>query len=146
MTPADIIAEARSWIGTPFHWQAATKGAGCDCRGLVYGVARALDLPESRSLYAGISDYSEKVPVRLLKAGLAATLQQVTEPKPGDVLLMTAGGKPQHLGIFTGSGVVHCWGRGAKGVGQQVMEHPAPVAFRAWPLDSVWRFASVGEG
>jgi cell wall-associated NlpC family hydrolase len=146
MTPADVIAEARSWIGTPFHWQASAKRVGCDCKGLVAGVARELGLPEARSLYAGISDYSEKVPVALLKAGLAATLQQVGEPKPGDVLLMQIARKPQHLGIYTGTGVIHCWGRGAKGVGQKVIEHPAKSALRAWPLDSVWRFRSLEGG
>lgn len=38
MTPADIVAAARSWLGTPYHHQAAVKGAGCDCLGLVRGV------------------------------------------------------------------------------------------------------------
>jgi NlpC/P60 family putative phage cell wall peptidase len=37
-----IIAEARSWIGTPYHHQAALKGVGCDCLGLVRGVWRAV--------------------------------------------------------------------------------------------------------
>jgi NlpC/P60 family putative phage cell wall peptidase len=36
-----IIAEARAWIGTPYHHQAARKGVGCDCLGLVRGVWRA---------------------------------------------------------------------------------------------------------
>lgn len=33
-----IVAIARSWIGTPYHHQAAVKGVGCDCIGLVRGV------------------------------------------------------------------------------------------------------------
>ena len=37
-----IIAEARAWIGTPYHHQAAVKGVGCDCLGLVRGVWRAV--------------------------------------------------------------------------------------------------------
>lgn len=37
-----IIAEARSWIGTPYHHQAALRGVGCDCLGLVRGVWRAV--------------------------------------------------------------------------------------------------------
>ena len=37
-----IIVEARSWIGTPYHHQAAFKGVGCDCLGLVRGVWRAV--------------------------------------------------------------------------------------------------------
>ena len=41
---AHIIAQAREWLGTPFHHQARVKGVGADCAGLVIGVARALDI------------------------------------------------------------------------------------------------------
>ncbi len=41
-TRAAVVAEARRWIGTPYHHQAAVRGAGCDCLGLVRGVYRAL--------------------------------------------------------------------------------------------------------
>ena len=37
----DILAEAASWIGTPYLHQASVKGAGCDCLGLVRGIWRA---------------------------------------------------------------------------------------------------------
>jgi NlpC/P60 family putative phage cell wall peptidase len=39
---ADIVAEARSWIGTPYRHQASLKGVGADCLGLLRGVWRAL--------------------------------------------------------------------------------------------------------
>ena len=42
MRRADIIAEARSWLGTPYHHQASVKGVGCDCLGLVRGVYAAV--------------------------------------------------------------------------------------------------------
>ena len=42
ITPKIVIAEARSWIGTPYRHQASLKGVGCDCLGLVRGVWRAL--------------------------------------------------------------------------------------------------------
>jgi NlpC/P60 family putative phage cell wall peptidase len=42
LTRAQIIAEARSWIGTPYRHQASLKGVGCDCLGLVRGVWREL--------------------------------------------------------------------------------------------------------
>jgi cell wall-associated NlpC family hydrolase len=28
---AEVVAEARSWLGTPFHHQGRVKGAGVDC-------------------------------------------------------------------------------------------------------------------
>ncbi len=40
-----IVSEARSWLGTPFKHQGRVKGVGCDCIGLIAGVARALKLP-----------------------------------------------------------------------------------------------------
>ena len=39
---AAVVAEARSWLGTPYHHQGALAGAGCDCLGLVRGVWRDL--------------------------------------------------------------------------------------------------------
>lgn len=44
-------------------------------------------------------DYSHKVPVERLKAGLARLFNRVTDRQPGDVLLLNVGGKPQHLAI-----------------------------------------------
>lgn len=40
ITAADIVVEARSWIGTPYAHGAALKGTGCDCLGLVRGIWR----------------------------------------------------------------------------------------------------------
>lgn len=39
---AAIIAEALTWLGTPYRHQGARKGVGCDCLGLVRGVWRAV--------------------------------------------------------------------------------------------------------
>lgn len=49
-----IVAEARSWIGTPYRHQASLKGVGCDCLGLIRGVWRAVvgEEPERAPPYA----------------------------------------------------------------------------------------------
>lgn len=36
-----ILQEALGWQGTPYQHQAALKGVGCDCLGLIRGVYRA---------------------------------------------------------------------------------------------------------
>ncbi len=138
-TGADVVAEALTWLRTPFAWQASLKGVGADCKGLVWGVARELGLPEAASLYAGMSDYGARVPIERLKAGLAATLTRVPSPALGDVLLMKVAGRAQHLAIFAGGDVVHTYSTGPR----QVIATPSAVALRAWPLDSVWRFPSL---
>jgi NlpC/P60 family putative phage cell wall peptidase len=38
------ITYARQWLGTPFLAGASVKGVGCDCAGLIEGIARALDI------------------------------------------------------------------------------------------------------
>ena len=38
----DVVEAARRYLGTPYHHQAALRGAGCDCLGLVRGVWRDL--------------------------------------------------------------------------------------------------------
>ena len=56
---AEVIAEARDWIGTPYRHQGRRKGVGCDCLGLLIGVSRAIygQEPESPGPYA--ADWAE---------------------------------------------------------------------------------------
>lgn len=42
MDDGKVVAEALSWVGTPYRHQASAKGMGCDCLGLVRGVWGAL--------------------------------------------------------------------------------------------------------
>ena len=43
MLPGEVVVPvARAWIGTPYHHQAATRGAGADCLGLIRGLFREL--------------------------------------------------------------------------------------------------------
>ena len=59
LTRADIIVEARAWIGTPYRHQASLKGVGCDCLGLVRGVWRELIGDEPQSAPAYSRDWAE---------------------------------------------------------------------------------------
>ena len=43
-TRLEVAAEARRWLATPFAHQGRTRGLGCDCGGLVGGVAVALGI------------------------------------------------------------------------------------------------------
>jgi NlpC/P60 family putative phage cell wall peptidase len=85
-----IVAEARSWIGTPYRHQASLKGVGCDCLGLVRGVWRAVlgDEPEAAPAYS--PDWAEAGGTETLVAAAArhlvpVPLEAIAE---GDVLLL----------------------------------------------------------
>lgn len=100
MVSADmIVAEARSWVGTPFRHQQRAKGHGVDCIGLVVGVARALGLPlQDRTDYARMPDGVT------LGAELARQFDAVAEAdmRPGDVLLFAMSKLPRHVAIYVG--------------------------------------------
>lgn len=135
---SDIVAVARGWVNTPFVWQASVRGVGCDCRGLISGVARDLGLPEADTFYARTADYA-KVDTALLKAGLRAVFDPATVEQPGDVLLLRVGDKAQHLAIYAGSGrMIHTYGKGPS----KVIEVPMGRVWRD-AIDSVWTWRGI---
>jgi NlpC/P60 family putative phage cell wall peptidase len=89
LTRSAIVAEARSWIGTPYRHQASLKGVGCDCLGLVRGVWRALigDEPERAPPYA--PDWAEALGRETLAEAAARHLVAIAPEAAGegDVLL-----------------------------------------------------------
>lgn len=98
-----IVAAARGWIGTAYVHQAACKGAGCDCLGLVRGIWREIYGQEPEQVPAYSLDWSEpQSEERLWQAALrhlqAKPLDQVAI---GDVILfrMRAGAVAKHLGV-----------------------------------------------
>jgi NlpC/P60 family putative phage cell wall peptidase len=88
-TRADIVAEARAWIGTPYRHQASLKGIGCDCLGLVRGVWRAVlgDEPQAAPAYS--RDWAEASGAETLAAAARTHLIEIDAAQflPGDVLL-----------------------------------------------------------
>jgi NlpC/P60 family putative phage cell wall peptidase len=55
----DIVALARTWIGTPYHHQASAIGAGADCIGLIRGIYRQLYGREAQPVPAYSRDWAE---------------------------------------------------------------------------------------
>ncbi len=82
------VAEALTWIATPYRHQASLKGVGCDCIGLVRGVWRALS-GEDVGLPAYTPDWAEVGEREALLEGLAARFESVelAAAEPGDVLV-----------------------------------------------------------
>ena len=88
-TRADIVAQARSWIGTPYRHQASLKGVGCDCLGLVRGVWRELIGTEPERAPPYTPDWAEASGAESLAQAAARHLILVTPADfaPGDVVL-----------------------------------------------------------
>lgn len=141
ITPTFIIAEARSWIGTPYRHQASLKGVGCDCLGLVRGVWRALygDEPERMPAYS--RDWAEaSLRETLAEAGVRHLVPVAREAmQAGDVMLFRwrAGFIAKHAAIVTpDASMVHAHDGAAV----------AEVAFAPWwqrRLAYVFRFPGV---
>ena len=141
----DIVAEARSWLGTPYVHQQAAKGAGCDCLGLVRGVWRGVigDEPERPPAYS--MDWSEPQGEERL---WAAALRHL-HPKPpgaaaiGDVVLfrMRDGAVAKHLGVQSETGpcaaFIHAYS--GHGVVESALSGP-------WARRIVARFEFPTEG
>lgn len=106
----DIVAETRSWIGTPYRHQASVKGVGCDCLGLVRGVWRSVvgAEPERAPPYA--PDWAEATGVESLADAAARHLCAVPcdECAPGDVVLFRwrKNLPAKHAAIITAPGVM----------------------------------------
>lgn len=101
----DIIAAARGWLGTPYRHQASTRGAGCDCLGLLRGVWRELNGPEPVTLPPYRADMRDRMNAGALKGAADAWLLPGGDvPEAGDVILfrLYANLPPKHCGIMTG--------------------------------------------
>lgn len=112
---SQVVAEARRWIGTPYHHHGRVLGVGVDCAQILCAVyeacglvdhidpgnyARDWHLHRSEELYLGW----------LMKAGAT----EVASPQPGDVAVFRFGRTWSHGGILIDADqVVHAYiGRG----------------------------------
>lgn len=142
MKRAEIVEEARSWIGTPYEHMGRTKGIGVDCSQHVIAVAIALGyLPEDFQL----PRHAPRPHPRIFDR-LRAYLKEVAvaEAKPGDVLVLCFDLKkriPQHMGFKTDVGICHLSPLTDLA---RVVEHHID----AWVTErivSVWRFSGVED-
>jgi NlpC/P60 family putative phage cell wall peptidase len=103
-----LVAEARAWLGTPYRHQAALRGVGCDCLGLVRGVWRGVygDEPEPAPAYT--ADWAEASGRETMAESAARHMARLAQPDmlPGDLLLFRwrATLPAKHAGILAAPG------------------------------------------
>ncbi len=102
MRRGEIVAAARGWLGTPYRHQAATRGAGCDCLGLLRGVWRELYGGEPLAVPPYRADWRDAAHRETLRQAADRLLWPADGSlQAGQVLLFRLGRSPvpRHCGI-----------------------------------------------
>ena len=128
-----VVAIARSWIGTPYVHQASVRAAGTDCLGLIRGIWREVYGAEPETVPPYSADWGEMGRDEVLMQGAMRHLVAVPRnapEEPGQVLLfrMREGAIAKHLGLLVQLGerpsFVHAYDR------HGVIETPYGAAWR----------------
>jgi NlpC/P60 family putative phage cell wall peptidase len=136
-TRAEIVTEARAWLGTRFHHQGSKKNVGCDCIGLIRGVGIAcgiypadfVTLPEVAQFHGyGLRPSNGQLEKGCEMFAMPIALDDATA---GDFVLMAFEREPCHLAIlgdYHGGGLslIHAYA----GV-RKVIEHVLSDDWRA---------------
>lgn len=120
-----LIACARAFLGVRFVHQGRNR-QGLDCLGLLIASAAAAGIRLQGQCPMAFDErqYSLRPDTELLQLKLAGCLQQVNDPRVGDVVLFSILGRPQHLALVSdypaanALGIIHAYAPA-----RQVVEH-----------------------
>jgi len=139
-TRAEIIAEARTWIGTPWQHQGRLKGIAADCAGVVIGVGKACGcIPDDgsgdRTDYGMLAD-----PIRMRTVlDMLFDKIPIIDMRPGDIPWMRGGIHPQHIGVYTERNtLIHA-------VNNRRVEELPVDEFRKGKLVGLYRYRGIEE-
>jgi cell wall-associated NlpC family hydrolase len=136
---AQVVSEARGWLGVPFRHQGRTR-AGLDCVGLLVVVGRALGLPAY-----DVTGYTRRAQGMGFIEHFRANLEEVApgSARFGDVLVFVETVYPCHTGIMSERhGVPHLIH--AHAPRRLVLEEPFAGEWRD-KLRFAFRFPGAGE-
>ncbi len=138
-TGAQIVMAARGWLDTRFAHQGRLKGVGCDCAGLVIGVAHELGLSAFDA-----TGYAARPDGRMLKDTCDREMMILARDdiRPGDVGLFAITHDPQHLAIFAvhpmgGLSIIHAFAHNRKVVENRYDESWQARLVQAYRLPGV---------
>lgn len=114
ITPEDVIAEARSWKGTPFLHQ-GRSARGVDCVGLVIVTLQKLGC---LSQQFESPEYGRVPKPGELRRKIEGYCKSLAAPVPGAMVGFRFIGNETHVGIYTGENIIHAYQKR-----RQVIEH-----------------------
>jgi len=94
-----IVAEARTWLGTPYHHQGKVKGVGVDCAMILVDVYRQVGLIPEIDPRPYPPDWHLHRDEERYLGWVQQYGKEVETPKPGDVVLFKFGRCLSHGGI-----------------------------------------------
>jgi cell wall-associated NlpC family hydrolase len=124
-----IVHAAKLWLGTPFHLQGRVRNIGCDCLGLLMGIAKELNIKTTDGtplVNFDRSDYHIIHDGKILEDQLDKLLEQTDQIEEGSLLLLEYDKNPQHLAIASSeNSMIHAHIKHRK-----VVEHSIDVWIR----------------
>ncbi len=121
----NIIREARSWLGTPFHHQARVKGAGVDCANLLIAVYCGLGLAELPKVDPYSQDWHLHQDEPRFLNMLMQYCEKVEDPLPSDIAMFQYGRQAAHGAIVIDANtVIHAWRDAGQVVETQILLSP----------------------
>ncbi|KVT86396.1 peptidase P60 [Burkholderia ubonensis] len=134
VTRTDFVAEARTWMHTPFKAQGRLKGVGVDCGGLVVCVAKHFDLTQF-----DVSGYRLRMGPALMAYCDANMLRiPIEQADAADVLLFAWNGKPTHIAIMADRDhIIHAYAPNREVVEHRLDDFMRSLIFRAYRVPGV---------
>lgn len=114
----EIVDEALTWRGTPFHHKGRVKGVGCDCGGFIYEVyKRVLGIPHEPFPSDYPPDWAlHRNDNEIYLDFMRPYVIPVDRVQPGDITVFKFGRSFSHGAIYLGDGnYIHSFGRTGRG-------------------------------
>ncbi len=115
-TRAQIVTEARRWLGTPFKHQGRIIGEGVDCVGVLIAIAYRFDYAGG---YEDPCDYPAQPHTDYMERMLNHYLEPVrrVDRQPADILTFAFKRNLQHVAILVEPDrILHAWNRGKNAI------------------------------
>lgn len=146
MTPAReaaVVAEAMTWLKTPFHHRARAKRCGVDCANFLVAVFGHVGVVPAD---LDLGHYAPDWHLHHDEPRFLSTLKQYADPlppgetpRPGDIAMFEYGRHAAHGAIVTQwPQVIHAWAQA-----RMVVLSDADSGPLGQRLDSVWRLREV---